>query len=84
MELPPPPVAHRAALEREHPTSMLQGHPLIGYGLAALLALGAVVALVGLNGLVAAVLGALAWLALPENGMRVTPVRAAARRSRPR
>jgi hypothetical protein len=63
---------------------MLRQHPLLGYGLAALLALGAVVALLGLNGFVAAGLGALAWLALPENGMRLTPSRAVARRSRRR
>ncbi len=49
-----------------------------------MLALGAIVALLGLNGFVAAALGALAWFALPENGMRVTPARAGARRSRPR
>ena len=60
---------------------MLHQHPLLGYGLAALLALGAVVALLGLNGFVAAALGALAWFALPEHGMRVRPVRAGARRS---
>jgi hypothetical protein len=63
---------------------MLREHPLIGYGLAALLALAAVVALLGLNGFVAAALGVLAWFALPEREMRVRPVRGAARRSLPR
>ncbi|MEO6496215.1 MAG: hypothetical protein ABIO51_01900 [Solirubrobacteraceae bacterium] len=53
---------------------MLRDHPLLAYGLSALLALGAVVALLGAYGIVAALLGALAWLALPE---RETPLRAA-------
>ncbi len=61
---------------------MLHQHPLLGYGLAALLALGAIVALLGLNGFAAAALGAAAWFALPEREMRVRPARAAVRRSR--
>ena len=46
----------------EHP------RPLLGFALAALLALAATVALAGANGLLAAALGSLAWLALPERG----------------
>jgi hypothetical protein len=54
---------------------MLRDHPLLGYALSALLALGAVVALIGAHGLVAAVLGALAWFALPaDEGARLVPV----------
>ena len=63
---------------------MLRERPLLGFLVSALLALGAVVALLGAQGLIAAVLGGLAWLALPENGMRLTPSRAVARRSRRR
>jgi hypothetical protein len=59
---------------------MLRDHPLLGFALSALLALAAVVALLGLNGFVAAALGALAWLALPERGMPVAPTRRAGRR----
>jgi F0F1-type ATP synthase assembly protein I len=59
---------------------MLRDHPLLGYALSALLALAAVVALLGAYGFVAAVLGGLAWFALPERGMRVAQTRRAGRR----
>lgn len=55
---------------------MLRDHPLLAYGLSALLALGAVVALLGAYGLVAALLGALAWFALPEREPAVRATRA--------
>ena len=45
---------------------MLAAHPNVARLLSALLALGAVVALLGAYGIVAAVLGGLAWFALPE------------------
>jgi membrane associated rhomboid family serine protease len=60
---------------------MLRDHPLLAYALCALLALSAVVALLGAYGVVAAVLGALAWLALPERDMRLRAVRGPASRS---
>jgi hypothetical protein len=63
---------------------VLAAHPILGYLLAAVLAVGAVVALLGAYGLVAAVLGGMAWFALPEQRARITTVRAGASRSRPR
>lgn len=45
---------------------MFETHPLLAWLVAALLALGAVVALLGAQGLLAAALGAGAWFALPE------------------
>lgn len=53
---------------------MLAEHPLLAYGLSAVLALLSVVALLGAYGIAAAALGALAWFALPE---RETALRAA-------
>lgn len=55
---------------------MLQRHPILGYALSAVLALLAIVALLGAYGIVAAVLGALAWFALPERAPAVRAVRA--------
>lgn len=45
---------------------MLDAHPVLARLLAAALALGAIVALIGAYGIVAALLGGLAWLALPD------------------
>jgi hypothetical protein len=45
---------------------VLDTHPHLARLIAALLAVGAVVGLIGAYGLVAALLGGLAWLALPE------------------
>jgi len=43
-----------------------EAHPVIAWLVAAVLALGAVVALLGAQGLLAAALGAAAWFALPD------------------
>jgi hypothetical protein len=45
---------------------VLRAHPLLSFLLSAVLALAAVIALLGAYGLPAALLGALAWFALPE------------------
>ena len=45
---------------------MFEAHPHLARLIAAVLALGAVVALIGAEGLIAAALGAMAWFALPE------------------
>lgn len=56
-------------------------HPALRFALSALLALLATVALLGASGLLAALLGGLAWLALPERGMRLTAARPPSRRA---
>jgi hypothetical protein len=48
-------------------------HPFAARVLACLLALAAVVALLGAHGLIAAVLGGLAWLALPDEQLQKRP-----------
>ena len=69
---------------RAYREPVLAAHPNIARLISAFLALGAVVALLGAYGLVAAILGGLAWFALPERRPQVRAVRAAAPRSRPR
>jgi hypothetical protein len=56
---------------------MRQRHPHVARLLSALLALGGIVALVGAYGLIAAVLGTLAWLVLPEDRPANKPRRTA-------
>jgi hypothetical protein len=48
-------------------------HPSVARLLACVLALGAFVALLGAHGLIAAVLGGLAWLALPDEPLKKRP-----------